>query len=114
MQRYGGDFFVLSCLPDSMPDTRATAAKEETDVAVSVADVLAAQARLRRFLPPTPLHYAERFVVKYATELATTPPEEITGQRPGRVALFPDHHALLRAWQPEVMLRATQAMRRSL
>ena len=28
---------------------------------VSVADVLAAQARLRRFLPPTPLHYAERF-----------------------------------------------------
>ncbi len=44
-----------------MPDTRATAAKEETDVAVSVADVLAAQARLRRFLPPTPLHYAERF-----------------------------------------------------
>ena len=44
-----------------MPDTRATAAKEETDVAVSVADVLAAQARLRRYLPPTPLHYAERF-----------------------------------------------------
>ncbi len=28
---------------------------------VTVADVLAAQARLRRFLPPTPLHYAERF-----------------------------------------------------
>ena len=60
------------------------------------------------------LHYAERFVVKYATELATPPPEEITGQRPGRGAMFPDHHALLRAWQPEVMLRATQAMRRSL
>jgi threonine dehydratase len=28
---------------------------------VGVADVLAAHARLRRFLPPTPLHYAERF-----------------------------------------------------
>ncbi len=28
---------------------------------VTVADVLAAQARLRRFLPATPLHYAERF-----------------------------------------------------
>jgi len=32
---------------------------QESDV--SVADVLAAQARLRRFLPPTPLHHAERF-----------------------------------------------------
>lgn len=60
------------------------------------------------------LHYAERFVIKYADQLAATRPEEISGQRPGRVALFPDHHALLRAWQPEVMLRATQAMRRSL
>src|SRR5688572_28345520 len=28
---------------------------------VGVADVLAAQARLRRYLEPTPLHYAERF-----------------------------------------------------
>jgi threonine dehydratase len=28
---------------------------------VGVADVLAAHARLRRYLPPTPLHYAERF-----------------------------------------------------
>ena len=28
---------------------------------VTAADVLAAQARLRRYLPPTPLHYAERF-----------------------------------------------------
>ncbi|MCW8344390.1 pyridoxal-phosphate dependent enzyme, partial [Stenotrophomonas sp. SG1] len=34
---------------------------QESDVGdVSVADVLAAQARLRRFLPPTPLHHAER------------------------------------------------------
>ncbi|WP_414674744.1 threonine dehydratase [Lysobacter sp.] len=32
-----------------------------TDVRVSAADVLAAQARLRRYLPPTPLHHAERF-----------------------------------------------------
>ncbi|HEV8693230.1 MAG TPA: threonine dehydratase [Lysobacter sp.] len=32
-----------------------------TDVPVSAADVLAAQARLRRYLNPTPLHYAERF-----------------------------------------------------
>lgn len=30
-------------------------------VTVSAGDVLAAQARLRRYLPPTPLHYAERF-----------------------------------------------------
>ena len=35
---------------------------KESDVGdVTVADVLAAQARLRRFLPPTPLHHAERF-----------------------------------------------------
>lgn len=33
------------------------------DVNVSVADVLAAQARLRRYLSPTPMHYAERFGV---------------------------------------------------
>lgn len=30
-------------------------------VTVSAADILAAQARLRRYLEPTPLHYAERF-----------------------------------------------------
>ena len=40
----------------------ADRAGTEPDVGdVTVADVLAAQARLRRFLPPTPLHYAERF-----------------------------------------------------
>ncbi|MCW4454547.1 threonine dehydratase [Flavobacterium sp. MXW15] len=48
-----------------MPESgRATA--QDPDVAVpgvDVADVLAAQARLRRFLTPTPLHYAERFGV---------------------------------------------------
>ena len=41
-------------------------APQEPDVgqvAVSVADVLAAQARLRRYLTPTPVHYAERFGV---------------------------------------------------
>ena len=32
-----------------------------TDVRVTAADVLAAQARLRRYLPATPLHHAERF-----------------------------------------------------
>ncbi|HOU66760.1 MAG TPA: pyridoxal-phosphate dependent enzyme, partial [Thermomonas sp.] len=30
-------------------------------VQVTASDVLAAQARLRRYLNPTPLHYAERF-----------------------------------------------------
>ncbi len=46
-----------------MPDRgRPVAAAGHADeLNVSVADVLAAQARLRRFLPPTPLHYAERF-----------------------------------------------------
>ncbi len=48
-----------------MPDTGRPAPQEPDvgDVAVSVADVLAAQARLRRYLPPTPVHYAERFGV---------------------------------------------------
>ncbi|MBN6151642.1 threonine dehydratase [Xanthomonas sp. AmX2] len=48
-----------------MPDPGRPAAQEPDvgDVAVSVADVLAAQARLRRYLPPTPMHYAERFGV---------------------------------------------------
>jgi threonine dehydratase len=48
-----------------MPDTPATSSHEPDvgDVIVSVGDVLAAQARLRAYLPPTPLHYAERFGV---------------------------------------------------
>ncbi|HBK47065.1 MAG TPA: serine/threonine dehydratase [Xanthomonadaceae bacterium] len=50
-----------------MPDTGPTSAAQEPDVgaaaAISVADVLAAQARLCRYLTPTPLHYAERFGV---------------------------------------------------
>ncbi|MFT3754777.1 MAG: threonine dehydratase [Pseudoxanthomonas sp.] len=46
-----------------MPDSPAAASVEPDlgDVSVSVADVLAAQARLRRYLPVTPLHLAERF-----------------------------------------------------
>ena len=48
-----------------MPDSgRPTTQEPDVDeVAVSVADVLAAQARLRKYLSPTPLHYAERFGV---------------------------------------------------
>jgi len=61
------NFFPRSRFPaprfPAMPDRgRATADTDSAGgVNVSVADVLAAQARLRRFLPPTPLHYAERF-----------------------------------------------------
>lgn len=53
-----------------MPDVRATAGNDETDVSlnVSVADVLAAQARLRKYLPVTPIHYAERFGVMLKLE----------------------------------------------
>ncbi|MDR1076169.1 MAG: threonine dehydratase [Xanthomonadaceae bacterium] len=49
-----------------MPETGSASSTTESDVSgatVSVADVLAAQARLRRYLPPTPMHYAERFGV---------------------------------------------------
>lgn len=54
-----------------MPDAgRATASSEPDvgDVIVTVADVLAAQARLRRYLPPTPMHHAERFGVMLKLE----------------------------------------------
>ncbi len=54
-----------------MPDAgRAPASNEPDvgDVVVTVADVLAAQARLRRYLPPTPLHHAERFGVMLKLE----------------------------------------------
>ena len=54
-----------------MPDAgRATANSEPDvgDVIVTVADVLAAQARLRRYLPPTPMHHAERFGVMLKLE----------------------------------------------
>ena len=54
-----------------MPDAgRAPASNEPDvgDVVVTVADVLAAQARLRRYLPPTPMHHAERFGVMLKLE----------------------------------------------
>ena len=62
----GGVFFAAAGTPRRyrvMRDAvRAIATdSDEGDVRVSVADVLAAKARLRRYLPDTPLHYAERF-----------------------------------------------------
>ena len=53
-----------------MPDTSRAASNEPDvgDVAVGVADVLAAQSRLRRYLPVTPLHHAERFGVMLKLE----------------------------------------------
>ena len=44
-----------------MPADAAMGGSEADVGDVTVADVLAAQARLRRFLSPTPLHHAERF-----------------------------------------------------
>src|SRR5687767_13878917 len=53
-----------------VPDSLATASNDPDvgDVVVTVGDVLAAQARLRRYLPPTPLHHAERFGVMLKLE----------------------------------------------
>jgi threonine dehydratase len=53
-----------------MPDSgRASASSGEPDVGdVGVADVLAAQSRLRRYLPVTPIHHAERFGVMLKLE----------------------------------------------
>jgi len=48
--------------------TAGTVAVEAAAVEVSVADVLAAQARLRRYLPVTPMHHAERFGVMLKLE----------------------------------------------
>ena len=42
-------------------DVAVASALLKTVTEVSAADVLAAQARLRRYLEPTPVHYAERF-----------------------------------------------------
>ncbi|KAF1698642.1 serine/threonine dehydratase [Pseudoxanthomonas jiangsuensis] len=55
-----------------MPDS-GRASAQEPDVgdvgrAVEVADVLAAQSRLRRYLPVTPMHFAERFGVMLKLE----------------------------------------------
>jgi threonine dehydratase len=58
-----------------VPDSgRASASSGEPDVGdvagmdVNVADVLAAQSRLRRYLPVTPIHHAERFGVMLKLE----------------------------------------------
>ncbi|ENZ96254.1 threonine dehydratase [Xanthomonas fragariae LMG 25863] len=61
----GGVFFRIGRARAAMPDSGRPSTQEPdvSDVAVSVADVLAAQARLRKYLSPTPLHYAERFGV---------------------------------------------------
>jgi len=56
-------FIPCSLFPVPSPAVPDSPAREEPDVTVTVADVLAAQARLRPYLPPTPLHYAERFGV---------------------------------------------------
>jgi len=50
-------------VPDSGQSSASSGDPDVGDVEVSVADVLAAQARLRRYLPVTPLHHAERFGV---------------------------------------------------
>lgn len=59
------------------------------------------------------LHYAERFVMKYLTELGGTNPQDIVSEPPGRGAGFSDYPTLLRAWNAETLLRATIAMRRA-
>lgn len=61
----GGVFFRIGRARAAMPDSGRPSSREPdvSDVAISVADVLAAQARLRKYLSPTPLHYAERFGV---------------------------------------------------
>lgn len=58
------------------------------------------------------LQYAERFVLKHIDRLGHTAPEAITGESPGRGARYREHQALLRAWEPDLLKRATVAMRR--
>lgn len=58
------------------------------------------------------LQYAERFVLKHVQQLGHTAPEDIKGESPGRGALFREHQALLQAWQPDLLRRATLAMNR--
>ena len=72
---FGGVFFRIGRARAAMPDSgRPTTQEPDVDeVAVSVADVLAAQARLRKYLSPTPLHYAERFGVWLKLEICSAP-----------------------------------------
>ncbi len=58
------------------------------------------------------LQYAERFVLKHIDRLGHTAPEAITGESPGRGARYREHQALLCAWEPDLLKRATVAMRR--
>ncbi|MBA3997568.1 MAG: hypothetical protein C0466_10415 [Candidatus Accumulibacter sp.] len=58
------------------------------------------------------LHYAERFIHKYIDRLGQTDASAISGESPGRGIRLQDHHALLRSWQPDLLKRATIAMRR--
>lgn len=59
------------------------------------------------------LHFAERFVWKHIAQIGQTAPESIIGEAPGRGARFPEHKALLRAWQADLLSRVTIAMNRS-
>src|SRR5690606_14473814 len=67
-RRCGGAFSEIARSAAAMPDTGRTSAGEADVGDVGVADVLAAQSRLRRFLPVTPMHHAERFGVMLKLE----------------------------------------------
>lgn len=60
--------------------------------------------------------FANRFISKHGEFLdAGTPAEDLRGQQKtpaGRGASLADYHALLRAWQPELLQRTTAAIRR--
>lgn len=58
--------------------------------------------------------YRRRFLQKHAASLNLDIPTPLPSPRPtgARVALFPDVYALLQAWRPEILRRATVAMRR--
>jgi hypothetical protein len=56
------------------------------------------------------LHDAECFLEKHFSHLGNVPPEQIRMQPECRAIRLQDHHALLRAWQPDILARATIAM----
>ncbi|MBN9424433.1 MAG: hypothetical protein J0I91_18480 [Candidatus Accumulibacter sp.] len=57
-------------------------------------------------------HYAERFIDKYNDYLENTNAGATNGESAWRTIRLLDHHALLRSWQPDLLKRATIAMRR--